>query len=731
MEETASQFYQPTEAAVPFTEEEAEKASVRELLQNVDPVEPSGAKGDAEKLHQNKLVEVRLGLASALFAALRAKHAPSAAHCMRVALACSAWGVHVQLKEELLDAIEVASLLHDIGKVGVPDHILHSTSKLSPDEYAVIDRHRLSGLEILSACCRSTGVLEIVQYAAARYDGSRPGYSLKGDDLPLGARMVAIADAFDAMTTDHVYRRALSRERALAELFEGAGTQFDPGLVNSFCDLVTHDGLRFDKQMAARWLGDLAKSNANSHWKLTSGVSSKSEDSTNTVFHDNLMNQMTDAVVFVDLAKRILTWNRAAALLTGIPAEAMLGKQWSSQLVGLQERYGNADCPISNTLKTGVNSSARMELSRRDGDPIPVDAQFHLTSSANGVAHGVTVLMRDATNEIDLEERVQTLSDKATRDPLTGVGNRAEFDRALAAFVEKAKQHGKTFSLIMTDIDHFKSVNDTFGHQAGDAALISFASLLTNHHRRGDMVARYGGEEFAVICADCDNATATIRAEAMCNELAGISQPALNGKPMTASFGVTEIQAGDTDETILRRADRALMQAKEMGRNMVVQLGSGGGETIEETAQAGGWFSWLTGGSKAKLPEQLLQRTLITPVPVNIVIEKLRGFVADHHAEITDISEVKIDLKIKGQHSPNTRRIDDRPVPFSIELKFTNAKEQCRDRSGTLIQTVIRPIRHRDRRERNAIERARSIFASLKSYLMASDFVADQPAEED
>lgn len=732
MEDLAPEQPDPRCDVVVPTAAKAGAGSVQHLLQNVDASDPSGSRAKAERAHQNQLVEVRLGLASALFTALRAKHAPSAAHSVRVALTCSAWGMRDQLDDETLDQIEVAALLHDIGKVAVPDHILHSTSKLTADEYAAVDRHRTSGLEILASCCRTQDVLDIVHYSAARFDGSREGFEKQGLDIPFGARMIAIADAFDSMTTDHVYRRALSRERATTELFRGAGTQFDPNLVNSFCELVAADGMKFNRDMAKRWLIDLSPDAGNRHWRLSTGETERFAPSPDLVFHQSLIDQLGDAVIFVDLAKRIVTWNRAAAQLTGIPAEAILQKQWSTQLIGLHDHIDTvieaAECPVSHTLKTGVNGRARMQLHRRDGEPVSVDTQFNFVTNANGVAHGVAVIIRDATSEIDMQERVQTLANRATRDALTNVANRAEFDSKLDAFVESATQRGSVFSLIMTDIDHFKAVNDTFGHQAGDAALISFADLLSNHHRKGDLVARYGGEEFAVICADCDNSTATARAEAMCNDLSGIMQPALNGQRMTASFGVTEIQAGDTPETILRRADRALMQAKEFGRNMVVQLGSGGGEQPGAESNSG-WFSWF----KSSKPEQLLTRTLITPVPINIVVEKLRGFVADQHAEITDISEERVSLKLEGHQAPNTRRADDRPVPFLIELGFQNAAEMEADAVGTMIHTVIRPVRHRDRRERNSIERARTIFSSLKSYLMATEFTktADSQDEDD
>jgi diguanylate cyclase (GGDEF)-like protein len=339
----------------------------------------------------------------------------------------------------------------------------------------------------------------------------------------------------------------------------------------------------------------------------------------------------------------------------------------------------------------------------------------------SGVTHGAAVLLHDASSQITLEQRIQSLHQQATRDPLTQVANRAEFDRIMASCVESHLERRIPCSLILCDIDHFKKINDTYGHQAGDDVLIMFAALLRRHCRSGDLVARYGGEEFVMLCADCDNSTATRRAEELRAEVAEFPMTALEGKSISASFGVTEVQSGDTPETMLRRSDRALYQAKSNGRNTVVQLGSGiaGGEV---TAKRGGWLSWLL----PTTPELVLERTLATSVPFNVVVEKMRGFVADHHAHIDAITENYLVLRIDGDQAPGARRVSDRPVPFILEMRFeeSNAASQ-RSAPGKLIRTVmhvsIRPQRSRDRRRRDVLERAQKLAASLKSYLIAQD----------
>ena len=151
-------------------------------------------------------------------------------------------------------------------------------------------------------------------------------------------------------------------------------------------------------------------------------------------------------------------------------------------------------------------------------------------------------------------------------------------------FVTAHQQQQAPLRLLMCDLDRFKRVNDTYGHQAGDDAIKSLAALLKGGCHPGDLVARYGGEEFVMLLADCDNATASRRADQIRVALSQVPQPKMNGQPITVSFGVTEIQPGDTAETMLRRADRALLMAKENGRNQVVQLGSGLDAELQQRA---------------------------------------------------------------------------------------------------------------------------------------------------
>src|SRR5208337_4061301 len=122
---------------------------------------------------------------------------------------------------------------------------------------------------ILRRSCTSTEILGIVENVGAWYDGSRGAPALNGEQIPLAARMIAVAEAFDAMTTDRVYRPAFSQERALAELFRCAGSQFDPILVRQFVEMLEGDRGQLRKQVATRWLLSLDPQTANAYWDIS------------------------------------------------------------------------------------------------------------------------------------------------------------------------------------------------------------------------------------------------------------------------------------------------------------------------------------------------------------------------------------------------------------------------------------------------------------------------------
>jgi diguanylate cyclase (GGDEF)-like protein/putative nucleotidyltransferase with HDIG domain/PAS domain S-box-containing protein len=707
------------------------QTEVGALLHSLDDAAAVGGRSATPQRadsQETRLVKARLGIASGLHTALRCKHAPTAAHSLRVALGCSSWAAVLELDTETRDLLEVAALLHDVGKIGVADQVLHKPGRLLPEEVDVMNRHTTMTIEILSSCGVPENILEIVRGARARFDGAGGSQNQSGAEIPLAARMLSIVDAYDSMTTDHVYRPARSRERALAELFQCAGGQFDPELVQKFSDLFSQDQNLLTERLARRWLHSLKRAGSSLPWELSTAVAiapASEVDCPEALFEKKLIDNMHDGVLFVDVHSKILLWNTGAERLTGVSSGAACGRTFLPSLLDMhnshQGRIPDEECPVARAMESGIQSIGRVNIMGRQGHFVAVDLHMVPVRRTDGVLQGATVLLHDASPETSLEEKCQALHAQVAKDPLTQVANRAEFDRMLANFIAAHQESQLPCSLIMSDIDHFKLINDTFGHQAGDAAIITFAALLKSTCRSGDLVARYGGEEFAVLCADCSNTSAAQKAEQIRRSLSELEHTYLGNKIITASFGVTELQAGDTPETMLRRADRALLQAKDQGRNQVVQLGGG---MSEDTTQKKSWWPFTTWGGNA-----LAEATLVTAVPIEVAVQKLRGFVSDQDAKITKAEENQLILEVTDRLTSSNRRKTDRSVTFVIEMQFSQRHVERANTQGlaagkyleTRIDVTIRPRRDRDRRRDTTVNKARQLLGSLKSYLMAQE----------
>lgn len=212
------------------------------------------------------------------------------------------------------------------------------------------------------------------------------------------------------------------------------------------------------------------------------------------------------------------------------------------------------------SLEDGVEKLGKGDLSHRIS--LAADAEFsHLAATFNLMA-------------TKLEQSQQDLYRLATLDGLTEVYNRREFNRWLRVEVEKSQRNTDQVSLIMVDIDHFKQLNDTYGHQAGDLALCEVAQLLQREVRPGDIVCRYGGEEFAVILPKTNHDDSVAIADRIRLAIAeeAIILPSLQQIEMTASLGVATFPGdAQTKEHLIKQADQALYGAKTSGRNRVHQ----------------------------------------------------------------------------------------------------------------------------------------------------------------
>lgn len=187
---------------------------------------------------QRQLEEDFSALIESLISIIELKDEYTSHHSSNVRKWAVMLGEKMGLSERELRDIELAAILHDIGKIGIPTNILNKPGPLSPEEYGIVKLHPVNGEKTLAKIKRLEKIRKIIRHHHERFDGKGYPDGLKGEEIPLIARIIAIADAFNAMTSDRSYRKALSIKEALAEIEKGAGTQFDPVLAKLFVDMV-------------------------------------------------------------------------------------------------------------------------------------------------------------------------------------------------------------------------------------------------------------------------------------------------------------------------------------------------------------------------------------------------------------------------------------------------------------------------------------------------------------
>jgi diguanylate cyclase (GGDEF)-like protein/PAS domain S-box-containing protein len=279
----------------------------------------------------------------------------------------------------------------------------------------------------------------------------------------------------------------------------------------------------------------------------------------------SITNAAQDAVVMIDSAGRVTYWNPAAENMFGFAEAEVTGKGLHELIV--PERYlERAHAGFSHFSTSGegpvIGRTTTLRAKHRNGDEFPVDVSLSAIK-LRGQWSAVGIV-RDATERVQIEERLKQL---ATTDTLTGICNRRHFDEVLASEIDRAARFSSPLSLILFDIDHFKRINDTFGHQAGDRVLTQLAVVVGNTIRTVDLFARWGGEEFVVLLPGSDLNAGRLLAEKL--RMAIEKQAFSDVGQVTCSFGVAEYVPGDSMDALMKKVDRCLYHAKASGRNRV------------------------------------------------------------------------------------------------------------------------------------------------------------------
>lgn len=423
----------------------------------------------------------------------------------RTATDAVALGERLGLPEPALRDLRYAGLFHSLGKIALPPAILAKRGPLTDEETRAVREHPILGARILDSIRFLKGVVPIVKHAHERWDGTGYPEALKGEAIPRGARILALAIAYQAMVNDRPYRPALRPDEALGQIRALAGIWYDPAMADEFARMIEARGAVESVQdevgpAAARELSILAEITPEFHTLLDLD---ELLGRILAILHRHIPASQLVILLKDQTADELVLRATAGEETTGIPSPRI---------------------PVGRGIVGWVYEHRQAQIvddARADPRSIAADwvrAVIVVPLVSGGRAIGVLALasrkpaafgQRDLTllqavgaqiaAAIEVAELHERLKRAANTDALTGIHNYRYFYDRLEEEIARAERRTGTLAVAYFDIDGLKRVNDTHGHLAGDAVLRTLGRVIGGHVRVEDVPARYGGDEFAIV----------------------------------------------------------------------------------------------------------------------------------------------------------------------------------------------------------------------------------------
>ncbi len=289
-------------------------------------------------------------------------------------------------------------------------------------------------------------------------------------------------------------------------------------------------------------------------------------DDTNSLFK-MILDNLLDGVYFTDLGRKITYWNQAAEDITGYSAQEVLGKHCADNILMHVDDSGCilcvGECPLSRAIAENRPLRSDIYVHHKSGHRIPVETRV-CPITQDGKVVGAVEIFSDNSRQWAVREKVTELAKLAFLDPASQVANRRYLDQQLSQQLDQYSKFGTPFGILLADVDKFKNINDTYGHVAGDAALVTVAKTLSGCLRASDVLGRWGGDEFLVILPGITENMLVVTAD-RCKALVARSTVPLGGSmvQLTISVGAAMAAPGDSAESLLNRADHHLYSFKE------------------------------------------------------------------------------------------------------------------------------------------------------------------------
>ncbi len=555
------------------------------------------------RLSHMQLADLYLATIKSLALAIDAKDQYTHEHILRVQRYAVRTAEELGITGSELDGLRTGALLHDIGKLGVPEYVLLKPGRLTDEEFAKIKKHPEIGAAILEPVGFPWPVLPVVKYHHEKWDGTGYPEGLKGEEIPLTARVMAVADVYDALTSNRSYRNAWPHERAISEIQKSAGKHFDPRVVDAFVSVI--DAVLADIGQEQDE-GDTAE-HASSSCVRAVDAARDIRQASSELWALYEVAQTLSASLGLQETLDILG-GKLEAILPGTACLFLLRGADDKTLrvrtaVGVNREFF-ADAPVqalagptavvAETMVTylgpyepedlAVNSQAFTPwISLHSALIVPVVHEGHALGTINLYHPG-----RNAFNGHDrqlleaiaaraalaiyngiLFDRTRTNADT---DGLTGLFNVRFFTEMVEERCARDPQQEDRYALLCLDLDSFKPINDNFGHQKGDQVLRDLSGLFRKTVRDPDVVARYGGDEFLVLLEGADAVAAATTAvriqEAVRHYDAGLVHPRLGTLRLGVSVGYACYPVDGTDCAALLSTADARMYADKMERKL-------------------------------------------------------------------------------------------------------------------------------------------------------------------
>lgn len=572
--------------------------------------------------HAEEMASLHLRTIEALALAIDAKDHTTHDHLKRVQIYAVEIGKEMGLGLAELDALRAASLLHDIGKLAVPEHIISKPGKLTPEEFDRMKIHPVVGAEILERVRFPYPVVPIVRHHHEKWDGSGYPDRLKGDQIPVGARILATVDCLDALASDRQYRKAMPIDQAMGVIVAEAGRSFDPRIV----EILARRYLEFE---------EIARNHEDRPFRLNTGIRVEAGEAPAAGFEhsdrkrpplqaaghgpdfllqiaaareegqalfelaqhigNSLSLDDTLSVLAVRL-KKLVPFDALAVYLKrdgDLIPEFVSGENFRLFAAlriplgqGLSGWVAENSKPIVNgnpSVEPGYLNDPGKFSTLRSALAVPLDglngvvgvlALYHGDKDAYDKDHLRILQAISSKLSLAVENslRYRQAETSATTDYLTELPNARSLFLHLETEIARCKEREDSLCVLVGDLDGFKEINDHYGHLEGNRLLKVVAQTLRGRCRQQDYVARMGGDEFVLVlpglAAETLERRINVLAEA-CRDEARMQ----TGLDVTISIGSALFPADGTDaESLLKAADRRMYATKAERANALHQV---------------------------------------------------------------------------------------------------------------------------------------------------------------